>query len=345
MAPPAVFTAGQLAKLVGGEVRGPADVILAGVASLEHAGPNDLTFVISPHYASLLPSSAAGAVLVPQTLAEALAGPATRIVVGDPRRAITSLVPLFHPAPEPAWQIAPSARIGRGTRWQGRVAIGDGAIVGLGVRLGTDCVIGRFATLGDGVVLGDECRVDAQASVESGVSLGHRVHISAGARVGGPGFGYVSSPAGHEPVPQVGRCRIDDDVDIGANCVVDRGTLGETVVGQGTKIDSLVKIAHNVKIGARCLIMAQTGVAGSAVVEDDAVLAGQVGMADHSRVGRGARVGAQSGVIGAVPAGATVSGYPARDHREVLRQAAVLRRLAPLVSSLEALVEAHGPSA
>ena len=341
MSAPTWLTAGQVAGLVGGELHGRSETLLGAIAPLDRAGPTDLAFLASPRYADLLPRCGAGAVLVPPAFAAADAGPSTRIVVGDPRSAARTLVPVFHPEPEPTWGVGRGVRVGRGARWRGRVALGDEASLGRDVRLGRDCVIGAFALLGDGVEMGDSCRVGPHAVVERGTVLGSRVRVAAGTRIGSTGFAYVSSATGHEPFPQVGRCVIEDDVDIGANCVVDRGTLGETVVGRGTKIDSQVKVAHNVRIGARCLIMAQTGIAGSAVVEDDAVLAGQVGLADHTHVGRGARVGAQGGVIGSVPAGATVSGYPARDHRAVLRQAAALRRLAPLVPSLEALVASH----
>lgn len=211
------------------------------------------------------------------------------------------------------------------------------------MRLGRECVIETGAVLADDVSLGDHCRIGANAVVERGTKLGHRVRVAPGARVGGDGFSYVTVDGNHEPFPHIGRCVIGDDVDIGANSVVDRGSLSETVIGRGTKIDSLVKVAHNVRIGARCLVMAQVGIAGSAIVDDDVVLAGQAGLADHTHVARAARVAAQGGVIGHVPAGTTVSGYPARDHREVLRQAAALKRLTPIVTALEALAESHAP--
>ena len=325
---------------MGGEVRGRAETLLGAVAPLYRAGPTDLAFLASSRYTDLLAHCSAGAVLVPPDMATG-SGPETRIVVRDPRDALRAVFPLFHPEPEPVWGMGRGVRVGRGSRWRGRLAMGDHAAVGREVRLGRDCAIGAGAQVGDGVEMGDACRIGPHAVVESGTTLGKRVRVAGGARIGGPGFGYVPTGTGHQPFPQVGTCRIDDDVDIGAHCVVDRGTLGETVVGPGTKIDSLVKVAHNVRIGARCLIMAQTGIAGSAVVEEDVVLAGQAGLADHTRVGRGARVAAQGGVIGTVPAGATVSGYPARDHRAVLRQAAALGRLAPLIPSLEALVAAR----
>ena len=218
----------------------------------------------------------------------------------------------------------------------------SGAVLGRNVRLGRDCVIERHAVVGDGAVLGDECLVGAHASVGPAVELGARVVVNPGARVGGPGFAYAASSEGHVPLKHVGRCILEDDVEVGSNTTVDRGSIGDTVVGAGTKIDNLVQIAHNVRIGNRCIIMSQAGLAGSTVLEDDVLLAGQAGLAGHLKIGRGARIAAQAGVIGDVPAGSTYSGYPARPHREVLRQAAALKRLTPLTDSLEQIVEADG---
>ncbi|HXV86922.1 MAG TPA: UDP-3-O-(3-hydroxymyristoyl)glucosamine N-acyltransferase [Gemmatimonadales bacterium] len=342
MPPRAWLTAGQVAQLVGGEVRGGADVMLGALAPLDRAGPGDLSFLVSSRHARSLAGSRAGAVLVTPALATTAASHLTHIVVADPRRALGLLMPIFHPEPEPVWGIGRAVKVGRGSTWRGRVALADHVVLGAGVRLGRDCVLDSGAHLGDDVVTGDRCHIGSHAILEAGTRLGHRVRVAPGAHLGGAGFAYAASQDGHDRIPHAGRCRIEDDVDIGAHTVVDRGTLGETTVGRGTKIDSLVKVAHNVRIGARCLIMAQVGIAGSAVVEDDAVLAGQAGLADHTCVGRGAQIGAQSGVIGRVPAGATVSGYPARDHRSVLRQAAALGRLTPLVSHLEALTASHG---
>jgi UDP-3-O-[3-hydroxymyristoyl] glucosamine N-acyltransferase len=180
--------------------------------------------------------------------------------------------------------------------------------------------------------------------IHAGATLGHRVTVRPGARVGGSGFAFVTGPRGYERLKHVGRCVIGNDVEIGANATVDRGSVGDTVIGEGTKIDNLVQLAHNVRVGRHCLILAQAGVAGSTVIEDDVVVAGQAGLAGHLTVGRGARVAAQAGVIGDVPAGAAVSGYPARSHREVLRQAAALRRMTPLVRRLEELTTDHARS-
>jgi UDP-3-O-[3-hydroxymyristoyl] glucosamine N-acyltransferase len=168
--------------------------------------------------------------------------------------------------------------------------------------------------------------------------------VKPGARIGTPGFAWVGAGTRRMHLRHVGPCRIGDDVEIGANATVDRGSVGATVIGNGTKIDNLVHVAHNVRIGAGCVIMAQVGIAGSTIVEDDVLIAGQAGLAGQLRVGRAARLAAQSGIIGDIPAGATVSGYPARDHRTVLRHTAAVARLAPLVTILERLAHDYDDS-
>jgi UDP-3-O-[3-hydroxymyristoyl] glucosamine N-acyltransferase len=328
------LTADQVARLVGGELIGPGAVRLTAVAPLESAGPGELAFVESSRYLPYLARSCAGAVLLPPAFRGAPHGPATRIVVPDPRAAVRTVLVALFPPPEPAWGIHPTARLGRGVQWEGRIAVGSHAILETGARLGAHCVIAAHAVIGARARLGDACRVGEHAVIHEEARLGDRVAVHAGARVGGEGFGFVSGAQGTQRLPQVGRCEIDD-VEIGANTTIDRGGVGNTYIGPGTKIDNLVHIAHNVHVGARCLIMAQVGIAGSVVVEQDVVLAGQAGLADHLTVHRGARVAAQSGVIGDIAPGETVSGYPARSHRDVLRQTAAVRRLTPLVQRLE----------
>ncbi len=194
--------------------------------------------------------------------------------------------------------------------------------------------------MGDGVVLGDDVTLWPNVVCYPGTIVGSRVILHAGVVLGSDGFGYVPgrTGAGHEKIPHVGRCVIGDDVEIGANTTIDRGSVDDTVVGPGTKIDNLVQVGHNCRIGARCFLMAQVGLAGSTHVEDDVILAGQVGLAGHLTVGRGARVGAQSGVMGDIPAGATWFGYPARAHGEMMRTIAASHRLAKILGALEDLV-------
>ncbi len=246
----------------------------------------------------------------------------------------------MHPPPAPIWGVHPTAVIGRGVCWQGRISIGPSALLGPRVELGEGCEISPFAVVETGAQLGDECRIGSHAIVCGGTHLGNRVTLKPGARVGTPGFAFASQgSAGHLHVSHVGGCYVEDDVEIGANSTVDRGSIGDTVIGAGTKIDNLVQVAHNVRIGERCLIMAQVGLAGSTIIEDDVMIAGQAGLAGHLAVGRAAKIAAQAGVIGDVAAGSTVSGYPARPHRDVLRQAAALKRLARITPYLERIVE------
>lgn len=332
-----VLTADQVARLVQGELIGEGAVPLAGIAPLDRAGPGELAFLASTQYLPYFRGSSAGAVLVTPEFRALTAGPATRIVVSDAHQALRRVLAELHPASGPGWGIHPTATVGRGARWDGRVAVGAHAVLGAGVRLGADCVVGAHAVVEPGARLGDGCRIGEHATVHAAAMLGHRVVVHPGARVGGDGFRFTLSEGGAERLPHVGRCMIGDAVEIGANTTIDRGSIGDTVIGPGTKIDNLVQVAHNVRIGAHCIVLAQAGIAGSTVIEDGALIAGQAGLAGHLTVGRGARVAAQSGVIGDVPPGATVSGYPARSHRDVLRQAAALRRLAPLVERLEQL--------
>ena len=203
--------------------------------------------------------------------------------------------------------------------------------------LGDRCRIGPLVVIEHGVTLGADVELGPRVVVHAGSVLGHRVICKAGAVIGGPGFGFLSSEAGHRRVPQLGGCILGDDVELGSNSCIYRGSLDDTWIGEGTKIDNLVQVAHNVRIGRQCLLMAGVGVSGSTPIGDGVILAGQAGLVGHIEIGDGARIGAQAGVISSIPAGAAVSGYPARSHREYLRAQAALYRLAPHVAALEAL--------
>jgi UDP-3-O-[3-hydroxymyristoyl] glucosamine N-acyltransferase len=335
------LSAGEIAALTGGKLSGAADVTVSGVAPLDRAGPDDLSFLAARRYLQYFQQSSAAIVLCkPDLVSDGTPGPASRVAVPDPHVALLAIIPVLYP--EPAWQpgIHRTALIGAGTTWQEPVAIGPYVVLGKDVRLGRNVRIGAGSVLGDGVVLGDDVQLYPQVVCYSGTVLGSRVILHAGVRLGADGFGYVPGKHGELPrkMPQVGRCIIGDDVEIGANTTIDRGSVDDTVIGPGTKIDNLVQIGHNCRIGARCLIAGQAGIAGSTHVEDDVFLAGQAGLADHVTVGRGARVTVQGGVIGDIDPGATVSGYPARTHREFLRAQGALYRLAHIVDDLEALV-------
>ena len=322
---------------------GPASTAVAGVAPLERAGPGDLSFLASPRYLPYFERTSASVVLVAPAFEAATGGPETRIVVPEPYAALLVVLPVLYP--QAVWEagVHPTAVVGRGATWQEPVAIGPNVCVGHDVQLGKNVRIGAGCVLGDGVAVGDDTQLYPGVTLYSGTALGKRVIVHAGAVLGSDGFGYIPGKAGeaggHRKIPHVGRCLIGDDIEIGANTCIDRGSVDDTVIGSGTKIDNLVHIAHNVRIGARCLIMAEAGIAGSCQVEDDVIIAGQTGIADHITIGRGARLLVQSGIIADVSADATVSGYPARPHREVLRAQAALYRLAKIVDELEALVK------
>jgi UDP-3-O-[3-hydroxymyristoyl] glucosamine N-acyltransferase len=232
-----------------------------------------------------------------------------------------------------------TAVIGRGVRLGREVSIGAYAVIGDGAVLGDRVVLDAHVAIGGGVRIGDDTRFFAGVTAYSGTAVGRRVIVHAGARLGSDGFGYVFRDGRHEKIPHVGRCIVEDDVEIGANSTIDRGSIDDTVIGAGTKIDNLVHIAHNCRIGRLCLIMAQVGIAGSVRVEDGCILAGQVGIAGHHTIGKGATLAAQAGAFGDIPAGETWSGYPARPHKEALRAQAALFRLPGLLRGIERLLQ------
>ena len=328
-----------MAALVGGEVVGDPSVRLLNIAPLDRAGATDLSFLTTGRYAAQFHASKAGAVLCPEEQRALQPGPATRIIVTNPHHAMQALVRALFPDPPRPVGIEPTAVIGAGAVLGKDVYLGAYVVVGPGATIGDRTVVMAHSVIGAGVPVGEDCTLHPHVVLYQRAVVGNRVILHAGTCLASDGFGYVPGPAGHERVPHVGRTVIEDDVEIGANCTIDRGSISDTVIGEGTKLDNLVHIAHNVKIGKRCLIMAFVGIAGSAIVEDDVVLGGQTGVIGHCTIGAGARVAAQSGIMGNLEPGATVSGYPARDHREAMRGLAALRLLTPIARELERLVE------
>jgi len=286
----------------------------------------------------MLASCSASVVLVSPELAEAPGTVAARVVVERPHEAMLRVLPrLFTPADRTPG-IDSTARIGRGAELGEGVEIGPFVVIGAGARIGDRVRLDAHVVVGGGVTIGDDSHLYPHVSTYPGTVIGRRVHVHAGARLGNDGFGYVWGEGAHRKIPHVGRCIIEDDVEIGANTTIDRGSIDDTVVGAGTKIDNLVMIAHNVRIGRLCLIVAQAGISGSSHLGDGCVIGGQVGISGHVDIGAGARLGAQAGVFGDIPAGQTWSGYPARPHREALRAQAATFKLAGLIRKLERLV-------
>ncbi len=328
------FRVAELAREVAGAVEGDPDREITGVAPIAEAGPGDLTFVHEERYRQALERAAPGAVLVPREMPTP-PGDFALIRVDDPQLAFIRLVTLFHPPAEEETGVHRTASIGAGARLGDSVSIGPGALIGDEASIGAHTRIGPYTVVGRSVRIGASCRIAHGCSVLEGARLGDRVRLHPGVRIATDGFGYARTSEGAVKVPQVGGCAIGDDVEIGANSTIDRGSLGDTVVGRRTKIDNLVHIGHNVEIGEDCMIVAQVGIAGSVRIGAGAALAGQAGIAGHLEIGPGARIAAQAGVIGDVPAGATYSGYPARPHGEAMRASAALFRLPDALRRLE----------
>jgi len=334
-----VLTAAGIAELVGGTLVGDGAAQIRGIAPLDRAGRTDLSFLGAPKYAAAFAGSQAGVVLVTPELAESQGGASARIIVAKPMEAMLSLLPRFHRAVHAPVGVHATAIIGSRVKLGANTSIGPYAVIADDVRLGDGSVVGAHCVISAGVEIGEATVLYPSVTVYSGSRIGNRVTIHAGARIGSDGFGYVQQGGAHLKIPHVGRCLIEDDVEIGANTTIDRGSIDDTVVGAGTKIDNLVQVAHNVRIGRACLIMAQVGIAGSVRVEDGAMLLGQVGVSGHHTIGKKAVLAAQAGVFGDIPAGETWSGYPARPHKEALRAQAALFRLPGLLRRIERLLD------
>jgi UDP-3-O-[3-hydroxymyristoyl] glucosamine N-acyltransferase len=333
------LTAGVIAAIVGGTLSGEESTAISEVAPISRAGRHQLTFLSDARYAGALETSKAGIVLITPELADTPGAVPSRIVVEKPQVALLALLPRLYPEKSATPFVDPTVRIGRGTKLGEGISlsqyavIGDNAEIGDGVRIGAHCVIG------DGVTIGAGARLYPGITLYSGSVIGARAVLHSGVRIGSDGFGYVFNGTAHAKIPHVGRCIIGEDVEIGANTTVDRGSIDDTVIGNGTKIDNLVQIGHNVHIGSLCLIMAQVGIAGSTRIGNGCVIAGQAGIGGHITIGDGARIAGQSGVFGDVPAGESWSGYPARPHRESLRATGALHKIAANIRKLEQLLE------
>ena len=300
---------------------------LHGVAPLQLAGPEHVSFLDNRQYLPLLEATRAGAVLVHPNMADRVPAGTMPIVTAEPYLGWAKVAALFHPAPAAIPGVHPSAVIDPSARVDPSAEVGPLAVVGAEAEVGAACRIGPGAVIGAGVQMGPHCRVGALASISHAI-LGARVYVYPGARIGQEGFGFAVGPAGFVTVPQLGRVLLEDDVEVGANSTIDRGSTQDTVIGAGSRLDNLVQIGHNVRLGRCCIVVSQAGISGSTVLEDFVVVAAQAGLIGHLRIGAKARIGAQSGVMRNVEAGADVLGAPAIPVREFFRNVAVLRKLA-----------------
>jgi len=335
------FALSDVAAAAGGTTQ-PCALTLSGVAPLQTAGPEHVSFLDNRKYAPLLETTRAGAVVVHPDLAARVPAGCAAIVTAEPYLGWARVAALFHPTPPPRPGRHPTAVVDAEAQVDPSAEIGPLAVIGARASIGARCRIGPAAVIGEGVVLGADCRIGAHASVSHAL-VGARSYIYPGARIGQEGFGFATTANGFVTVPQLGRVVIGDDVEIGANSTVDRGSIQDTVIGAGTRIDNLVQLGHNVHLGRCCVIVSQAGISGSTVVEDFVQVGGQAGLTGHLHIGRKARIGAQGGIMTDVPAGADVVGSPAMPVREFFRQVATLRRLAGRAPGTAGSNQAGGP--
>ena len=337
MKDPRGVTLSEIAGWTGGRVEGDGSRVVVRPAPLESAGPDELGMVAEAKYVSQARSSRAGALLVAEGLVSGLDDPRPRVVVADARAAMIPLLRRLDPTPRPDPGVHPTAVLGHGVTLGEEVSVGPYAVLGPGVALGKGTVVGAHCVVGGHSSLGAECYLHPHVVLYANTRVGDRVTVHSGAVLGSDGFGYVVHDGAYRKVPQVGGCMVGDDVEIGANTCLDRGSIGDTVVGNGSKLDNLVHLAHNVHVGGNVALAAMVGIAGSTEIGDWAQIGGQAGAAGHIRIGTGARIAAQSGVIGDVEDGGEVTGYPARDLKAQFRSYGALAKLPELTKRFRAL--------
>jgi UDP-3-O-[3-hydroxymyristoyl] glucosamine N-acyltransferase len=301
--------------------------LVSGVASLALAGPDEVSFVGGRRHAVALAQTRAGAVLMDTDMLPSLPSGTVGLVTSDPVAGWAQIAALFHPMPCVSPGIHSSAVVADDAHVDATVEICPHAVIEAHAEIGPRCKIGPGAVIGEGVVLGPDCRIGAHVSISHAL-IGARVYVYPGARIGQEGFGFTITPRGFQTVPQLGCVIIEDDVEVGANTTIDRGSLGDTVIGAGTRLDNLVQIAHNVRIGRHCAIAAHVGISGSVKIDDLVVVGGQAGFANHVHVGTRSKIGAQAGVMSNLDAGAVVVGSPALPAHDFFRGIATLKKLA-----------------
>ncbi len=328
------FTAAEIARQLQGEILGDGTIVLKGFAPADRAQPGDLTFAENENYFARAEQSAASAIIAPGTFTSAKK---TVIRVGDARVAFARVLPLFFPEPTFAPGIHPSAVVAPSAKIDPSAHIGPQCVVGENACIGARSVLQALNFIGTGCQLGEDVNLFPNVTLYAHTEIGDRVRIHAGTVIGSDGFGYVLDGAAHRKVPQIGNVIIRDDVEIGSNVSVDRGALGPTVIGTGTKIDNLVQVGHNVNIGEHCLLVAQVGIAGSTKLGKYVILGGQAGVAGHLKLGNKVSVTAQSGVMHAIPDGEKWFGTPAQPDRQMKRQLIAMQHLPELLKRVAEL--------
>jgi UDP-3-O-[3-hydroxymyristoyl] glucosamine N-acyltransferase len=322
----------SLAREVGGKVKGDGSVVLSGLASIEGAQQGDITFASNERFFPLLKKTTASAAIVPQEIADVSL---PFLIVKNPLLAAAKILTLFTQRPyvaggvsEMAW-VSPSAKVSKDATIHPFVSIGAET------EIGPRAIIHPFVSIGPQALIGEDCVLYPNVTIYPGCVLGKRVIVHAGTVIGADGFGFVKDGEANVKIPQVGIVEIEDDVEIGANCCIDRAAFGKTLIKKGVKFDNLVQVGHNVQIGEHSIIVAQVGISGSTKLGKNVTLAGQVGLVDHIEIGDNVMIGAQSGVAKDVPANQIVLGTPHLPYRQFLKVAAVFIRLPELKKALD----------
>jgi len=327
------LTTSEIAKRLEGEVLGDANAPLTGFATADQAGPGDLTFAENGEYFAAAENSAAAAIIADAT---ATSAKKTLIRVKHPRIAFARALELFFSEPKPAAGIHPSAVLAASAQIDPTAHIGPNCVIGERVKIGARAILMSGDSIGDDSALADEVKLFPNVTVYARTQIGSRVRIHSNSTIGSDGFGYVFDAGLHRKVWQVGTTVIGDDVEIGSSVTIDRGALGATSIGKGTKIDNQVHIAHNVQIGEHCLLCGQVGIAGSARLGSYVVLAGQVGIAGHLKIGNRVTVGSKGGVMHDIPDGETWLGTPAQPDKQTKRIVIAMQRLPDLLRKVAA---------
>jgi UDP-3-O-[3-hydroxymyristoyl] glucosamine N-acyltransferase len=340
MLTPPRLTVAEIARATQGKVEGNAASIITGLAPIDQARPGDLTFIAQPRYFPFLDKTPAAAVLVDASCAAAKAGGPALVRVLNPYFSFIQIAKNFFQSPGPAPGVHPTAIVDKSARLGENIAIGPYTIIEAGCDIGDDVCIGALCYIGRGTRIANRSIIFPRVYIAHGIQIGNEVIIQAGAVIGSDGFGYVKHEGAYHKIPHVGTVVLEDGVEIGANCGIDRATFGETRLRRGAKLDNLIHVAHNVQIGEHTVIAAQTGISGSTKIGSGVTIAGQVGFVGHLEIGDNATFGAQAGVTKSIPPGITVSGYPAKDHMHARREEAALRRLPALLKRVRALEKA-----
>ncbi len=335
------FSLAELGRLLDAEVKGDPELALSGIAPLDAAIPGQLSFLADSRYKRFLPACRASALIVSPKFRDL---EFNLLVVENPYLALSKAAQLFSPAPEEACGVHPAAFIGERVTLEEGVSVGPLAHIGEGTRVGSKTTVAPSAFVGRNVQIGEGCLIYPKAVILDGCILGNRVIIHSGTVIGADGYGYVQDKAGkHIKIPQIGIVQIDDDVEIGANCTIDRATFGKTWIKRGAKIDNLVMVAHNVVVGEDNLLVAQSGIAGSTQLGKNVVLAAQAGILGHLEIGDGVKIGGKAGVHNSLKANQVImGGLPAVPYDEWLNTFRDIRRLPRLREALKRLDEKVG---